>query len=181
MDSYYLKQAETGLADDLTKGSLQHHRHLGRGFFSSALGIVTRALPFLGRTLLNTALNVSEEFKNKGENTESVKDALKKSAVAALDEGLENVKMTAKRKILGGGKRRGTKSRRRRKVGRPRKRNVLVGGGGKKSQSKKGSGRRKRTTTTTTSSTVKRRRRKSVKGTRRASRSIEKFHPHLYP
>lgn len=156
MDQYYLKQAESGISDGGSAPSFQHRRHLGRGFFSSALGLVSRALPFLGRSLLNTAVNISEEFRESGENPTSVKDAIKKSAVKAIDEGLESVKMKAKKSIMGAG--------RRRRRGRPKK-SVIIGGS--KQKTSLSGGRRKR----------KAKKRKSVKGRKRNT----KFTPYLFP
>lgn len=158
MDTYYMKQAENGMSEGFSSGSPVGHgsnRHVGRGFFTSALGLVTRALPFLGRSLLNTAVNVVEGMKNNGENSTSVKEALKKSAVDALDSGLETVKMKAKRTIMGAGRR--------------RKKPTVH----KKGKVKKIGGRRRHRRT---SSKVK----GGVLGGRRGRKRVTKFSPHLW-
>lgn len=158
MEDYYVKQESSGLADGTASGipnAFGANRHLGRGFFTSALGLMSRALPFLGRSLLNTAVNVADEFRSNGESETSVKDALKKSAIAAIDQGVDKVKMVARRKIMGAGRARSGHA---------------CKSGGSKATSKKIGGKRSR-----------RRRRKttSVKGQGRKSKRA-RFTPHLW-
>lgn len=115
MDNYYLSQANTGIVEGSVQGyspSQNSHRHLGRGFISSALGLVGRALPYLGIGLLNTAVNVAEKLKSQDYDQSDVKERFKRSAVSALDTGLDAVKMTAKKRIMGSGRRRKYRSHR---------------------------------------------------------------------
>lgn len=158
MDDYYRLQAENGISEGHSSGSAIGHgsnRHLGRGFFTSALGLVSRALPFLGRSLLNTAVNVAEEMKSSGENETSVKEALKKSAIAALDTGLDTVKMKAKRTIMGAGRK-----RRRRHTVHPKS---IIGSGS--SSKRKVGGRRKK---------------RSNISVRKSRKRSKKFSPYLW-
>lgn len=136
MEEYYLKQAQSGIGTGAASGAGEYEgtsRHLGRGFFSSAVGLFQRALPFLGRSLLNSAVNISEELASKGEDAMSVKDALKKSSVAAISDGLDTLKMAARKKIMGG---------RRRKRGRPKGGGKRRVSGGRRKSSVKGRRRR---------------------------------------
>jgi hypothetical protein len=92
---------------------------MGRGIFSSILPLISRALPFLGRTLLNTAVNVAEEYKQN--NEADVKDVLRKSAAKSVDEGLDKMKTIARKQIMGGGRKRKAAARSRPVVGHGRK------------------------------------------------------------
>jgi hypothetical protein len=139
MEHYYRRQAETGVSTGDSFAGRRYRsqsRFMGRGIFSSILPLVTRALPFLGRSLLNTAVNVAEEFK--ANNEADVKDVLKRSAAKSVDEGLDKVKMVAKKLIVGSGRPRG----------RPRKKSVTGEGNKKKKKhpakkSVKGAGKRR--------------------------------------
>lgn len=172
MEAYYLSQAENGISDggggSGSSGGRGANRHLGRGFFTSALGLVSRALPFLGRSLLNTAVNVADQLKSTGDNGASVKEALKKSAVEVLNNSLDSVKMKASKSIMGAGRRKRTRrSVATKKIGGKRSTTTTA-------SSKTGAGRRRR----------KRRSKPKVKGLaiggQRRKKKHSKFNPHLW-
>jgi len=72
---YYINQAGSGLS--VYQGS---RNQKGHGFFRSAFNFIKPGLKYLGKQLLGTTLDISDDFLNKGEDIRgSIKKRLKSS------------------------------------------------------------------------------------------------------
>ena len=69
MEAYYINQAKGGITNEpsgFNRRKYNTNRFLGRGFFTNSVKpLVEKALPFVGRTLVNTAQCFVNEVKKE--------------------------------------------------------------------------------------------------------------------
>lgn len=106
MDDYYMQQSGSGMA---AYSGVRYQRgfgFMGRLWRGAFLPIIQKVLPYLGKTALNTGIDIVNDLSS-GENfKESVKRRVKETG-----ENIEQKAMAKIRQMTGSGKR-----RRRRKV-----------------------------------------------------------------
>ena len=101
MDEYYIQQSGSGMASYSGVRYQRGFGFMGRLWRGAFLPIIQKVLPYLGKTALNTGIDIVNDLSS-GENfKESVKRRVKETG-----ENIEQKAMAKVRQMTGTGKRR---------------------------------------------------------------------------
>ena len=107
MDDYYKNQAGSGIGGFAGQRYQKGDGFFGRLISGSVLPIIRKVLPFLGKTALNTGVNILSDVANGEQIKSSAKRRLRESGEAIGNKAMAKVK-----EITGTGRKKRQKSRR---------------------------------------------------------------------